>query len=59
MIHALGSNASVGGRIESVALIGSEAKLGVDQRPDGLHLSLPAQASGKYAYAFRIVLGRN
>ena len=56
-IHALGSDALGGRKIKSVTLLGSDAELQFDQRPDGAHLSLPAQAPGKHAYAFRIVLG--
>ena len=44
-------------RIESVVLLGSDAKLPFRQQPDGLHIRLPAQAPGKYAYAFRVVFG--
>ena len=53
VIHALGS--AVGGRkIESVSLLGFDAKLQFQQQADGLHIHLPAQDPGKYAYAFRI-----
>jgi alpha-L-fucosidase len=53
VIHALGT--SVGDqRIESVDLLGSDAKLQFQQQPDGLHIQLPAQDPGKYAYAFRV-----
>jgi alpha-L-fucosidase len=49
--------ATVGGgrKIDSVALLGSDAKLQFRQQPDGLHIQLPVQAPGKFAYAFRIV----
>jgi alpha-L-fucosidase len=53
VIHALG--ASVGGqRIESVDLLGGDARLQFEQQADGLHIHLPAQAPGKNAYAFHI-----
>jgi len=53
VIHALGS--AVGGqKIESVGLLGFDAKLQFQQQADGLHIHLPAQDPGKYAYAFRI-----
>lgn len=60
VIHSLGrsseSDASANApRVESVDLLGSEAKLEFEQRQDGLHIHLPAQPPGKYAYAFRIV----
>jgi alpha-L-fucosidase len=41
-------------RVQSVVLLGSDAKLQFDQRADGLHLQLPAQAPAKYAYALRV-----
>jgi hypothetical protein len=34
------------------------AKLRFQQQTDGLHIQLPAQAPGKYAYAFRVVRER-
>jgi hypothetical protein len=37
-----------------VVLLGPNAKLAFQQRDDGLHLQLPEQNPGKYAYAFRI-----
>jgi len=53
IIHILGS--SVGGqKIESVGLLGSDAKLQFEQKADGLHIHLPLQFPGKYAYAFRV-----
>jgi len=54
VIHSLG--ATLGGqKIESVVLLGSDAKIQPRQEADGLHLQLPAQAPGKYAYAFRVL----
>ena len=44
-------------KISSVALLGSDAKLEFHQQSDGLHIKLPAQAPGKYAYVFRIAFG--
>jgi alpha-L-fucosidase len=53
VIHSLGS--MVGDqRVGSVALLGSEAKLQFQQRPDGLHIQLPAQDPGRYAYVYRL-----
>ena len=43
--------------IESVVLLGSDAKLRFRQQSDGLHIQLPAHAASKYAYAFRVVFG--
>lgn len=56
IIHSLGSTALAGKGVESVLLLGSDAKLRFQQQTDGLHIQLPAQAPGKYAYAFRVVL---
>jgi hypothetical protein len=59
VIHALSSKVSSHGsrpKIGSVTLRGYEPALHFEQRADGLHIQLPAQAPGKYAYAFRIVL---
>jgi len=41
-------------RVQSVALLGGDANLRFDQRADGLHVELPAQAPGTAAYALRI-----
>jgi alpha-L-fucosidase len=45
------------GKIESVTLLGFDGRLKFRQQPDGLHIQLPAQAPGKYAYAFRVGFG--
>ncbi len=56
VIHSLG--AAVGSqKIESVVLLGSDAKIQSHQEADGLHLQLPAQAPGKFAYVFRVLFG--
>jgi alpha-L-fucosidase len=34
--------------------LGSDAKPRFEQRADGLHVQLPAQAPAKYAYALRV-----
>ena len=53
VIHSLSS--TIGSqKISSVTLLGSDAKLEFHQHPDGLHIKLPAQAPGKFAYAFRM-----
>jgi alpha-L-fucosidase len=43
-------------KIGSVTLRGYDPPLHFEQRSDGLHIQLPAQPPGKYAYAFRIQL---
>jgi alpha-L-fucosidase len=35
-------------------LLGGDAKLRFEQRADGLHVQVPAQAPAKYAYALRL-----
>ncbi len=58
VIHSL--VATAGGKpVQSVGLLGSEAKLQFEQRPDGLHIHLPAQSPAKYAYAVRLTFKSN
>ena len=45
--------------LRCVALLGSDTKISFDQRPDGLHVHLPAQSPAKYAYAVRITFHGN
>ena len=53
VIHALASG--VGTReVASVALLGSATPLTFQQQPDGLHIRIPADPAGQYAYAYRI-----
>jgi alpha-L-fucosidase len=40
--------------VHTVTLLGSDAKLSFEQRPDGLHVRLPAQPPARYAYALRL-----
>ena len=54
VIHSLGAAPLKTQKITSVALLGSDAKLAFQQEDDALHIQLPAQPPGKYAYAFRI-----
>ena len=57
VIHSLGrTGTGDAAKIGSVILLGSESKLAFEQREDGLHIHLPEQSPGKYAYAFRILL---
>lgn len=53
IIHSLASTVSTE-HVQSVSLLGSDAKLQFDQRTDGLHVRMPAQAPSKYAYALRM-----
>ena len=53
IIRALASR--VGTReVASVDLLGSPDHLAFAQQPDGLHIHVPAEPGGKYAYAYRI-----
>ncbi len=53
VIHALGSG--VGTReVASVELLGAAGPLTFQQKPDGLHIHVPAEPVGQYAYAYRI-----
>lgn len=54
VIHALASTAG-SEHLQSLTLLGSDTKLQFDQRPDGLHVRMPAQAPAKYAYALRMI----
>jgi alpha-L-fucosidase len=54
VIHSLGSGAEDHSKIASVVLLGSASKLKFEQRDDGLHIHLPGENPGKYAYSFRI-----
>ena len=54
VIHTL-SSGTVGARnVSDVTLLGSDAKLAFTQKADGLHIQVPTEAPGKYAYAYRI-----
>jgi alpha-L-fucosidase len=55
VVRSLGSSAMNGQTIGSVVLLGPEAQVAFEQQADGLRIQLPAEAPGKYAYAFRIV----
>ena len=47
--------ATVGSRsVQTVSLLGSDAKPKFQQRPDGLHVVLPGQPPTKYAYVLRL-----
>ena len=44
--------------VQSVALLGSDAKISFDELPDGLHVHLPSQTPAKYAYVLRVTFAR-
>jgi alpha-L-fucosidase len=53
VIHALAPTAGTE-KVQSIALLGSDATLQFTQQADGLHVRLPAQSPSKYAYALRV-----
>lgn len=53
VIHSL-AGAAGSQSVQSVSLLGSDARPKFQQRPDGLHVQLPAQAPVKYAYVLRL-----
>jgi alpha-L-fucosidase len=56
VIHSLGSAKLPAGRIQTISLLGSDAKLAYQQQADGLHIQLPPKPTGDIAFAFRIRL---
>jgi alpha-L-fucosidase len=54
VVHSLPAGAGTSA-VVSITLLGSDAQLEFQQKPDGLHIELPAQPPGKYAYAYRII----
>ena len=56
VIQSLKEPALSGRKITAVTLLGHSAPLHYDLKADGLHIQLPAQAPGKYAYSFKIDL---
>lgn len=56
VIHSFGTKMIGDKKVESIVLLGSDTKLRFQQEADGLHIDLPEQAPGKYAYVFRILL---
>jgi len=56
VIHSLAKTAG-DEAVQSLALLGSDAALHFEQRPDGLHVQLPAGPPSKYAYVLRVKFG--
>jgi len=44
--------------ISAVSLLGSSEAITFEQKNDGLHLKLPSQVPGKFAYVYRIEFAR-
>ena len=55
VIHSFSSDAERTPKVDSVSLLGVDGTLTFHQQPDGLHIELPPEIRGKYAYAFRIL----
>lgn len=53
VLHSLDTSAGAA-EVVSVVLLGSGASLTFRQERDGLHIHLPPQPPGEYAYAFRV-----
>lgn len=58
VIHSLGSAQLDGQKIDSVSLLGSSTPINFESQPDGLHIHVPAQPAGKFAYCFKIIFQR-
>ncbi len=56
VIHSLDQAGLGTSKIESVSLLGYDGKLSYEQKSDGIHIHLPAQPPGKYAYCFKFDL---
>jgi alpha-L-fucosidase len=54
VIETLRGNVTARKPVQSVSLLGSPGTLTFAQKDDGLHIQLPAQNPGKYAYAYKI-----
>jgi len=54
VIHSLAEGQLAGQKIASVSLLGSPSPLTFAVQQDGLHIRLPAQPPGKFAYCFKI-----
>jgi alpha-L-fucosidase len=56
VIHALGIGGLGSQHIQSVEMLGSDAKVKYEQQADGLHITAPAKPAGESAYVYRITL---
>ena len=54
VIHNLSSNTAGARAVSGVTLLDSGAELKFTQQTDGLHIQVPKNAPGKYAYCYRI-----
>ena len=58
VIRAFGSSELLGQGVVSVSLLGYSPALHFEQATDGLHIKVPAQSPGRYAYCFKVVLAK-
>lgn len=56
VVHMLGTGAMGSQHIQSVSLLGSNARPKFEQQPDGLHITAPAKPAGEAAYVYCITL---
>ena len=54
VIHSLNEAALSGQNIVSISLLGQGSPLTYQLKPDGLHILLPPQKAGNFAYSFKI-----
>ena len=57
VIHSLAPAAGTE-PLQGVDLLGTDTKLQVEQRADGLHVRLPGQPQGSFAYVLRLTFQR-
>jgi alpha-L-fucosidase len=55
VIRSLGTSTTTTQTVQSVQMLGADAALTFEQKPDGIHIKLPPRPSAQPAYAFRIV----
>ena len=54
LIHSLPAGLAGSTPVKSVALLAGDQNLSFTQKEDGLHIQVPAEAPGKFAFAYRI-----
>jgi alpha-L-fucosidase len=54
VIHTLSDNVVGTRKVSAVNLLGTPTELSFTQQADGLHIHVPAEAPGKYAFVYRI-----
>lgn len=56
VIHSLGPMGLGSSKIVAIRVLGREGLLQYEQKSDGLHIKVPFEPPGKYAYSFRLEL---